>query len=389
MASTLNLGSLDLDPKQETEYVNPYSETGQINIANETKEVIDDITLDDWQDLTQDEKDAWVENVLSEELETTPENSPDNPEIQEIMKKEGKSFKGVIDDVKSKLPAGVNLKELSKKASLADIKNNIDNVKNGMSVSKFAGKVPKPALFTKSMELLSKGGPALKKLSDYGVKVPLPGGILGDALLSGNLTEGTFAVAALEEALKKSSDIKVGNFLGIPALKISKYIENFIVREAFELCASYGSHIACADIVRKYSSNLTPAMRFNALIKITRRYRIKYERFEKGSWKAGADFMVANFDVISPGWHDTIRRGDTIRRHNVFIKGNQDCLTVLQYNDRTMDAAVMQLDLRLVPEEPKIIGLDPPEAKPYINLADAAIKESSKQAKKLLAKMKK
>lgn len=211
-----------------------------------------------------------------------------------------------IESLQTQLPPGITMKEVVNQVPYSDIEKYSTTIKNG--IAKFndgAGGLvkEKPSFFTTSLKWAGKiGGWA----DGFGVKDKLSKltgldklGKIGLNPLDG-LTEGSFAMAAIELALKETSKIKVNGFLS--KTKLIKHLQEFIVTEVFFLCARWGSYVACVDIVKGYSTIITAKDRRKAIPLILENFRLKDEDVSLG-WQPAAENVFRQLDFISPDWN--------------------------------------------------------------------------------------
>lgn len=246
-------------------------------------------------------------------------------EFQAQLEKEGVTSEQKVSQVNKELPKGVTTKDTAKRGITVkdldrDMKRIKDRALNGGQEWNSNFSLKSLTWMQKAGKLVNPSGykSLLDKSKDFGLD-------FGD-----ELTEASFSLAIIEGALEASSktDIFEKYINGTP---LEKLFQDFIVKEAIELAAKWGSYTSVKSICQNYTvSNKTRKKCIELLFK---GFRIKDENLDEGLFKASRR-VVSHFDIIYPNWEKYMVGNNVINGQNdhaPILNGNKDLLTLLTY----------------------------------------------------------
>lgn len=244
---------------------------------------------------------------------------------QQQLESEGVTLEQKSKQVNNDLPKGVTVKDASKRGlTVKDLDRDMarikDRAKNGGQEwnSKFS--LNSLSWMQKAGKLVDPNGykGLLDKAKDYGLD-------FGD-----ELTESSFSLALIEGALQATSQVDIFEKY-IEGTPLEKLFKDFLIKEAIELAAKWGSYTSVKSICQNY--DVSKKTRKKCIELLFKGFRIRDEDLSDGMWKS-ARRVVSHFDIIYPDW-DKYINGTVVdpnkKDHAPMLNGNKDLLTLLTY----------------------------------------------------------
>lgn len=333
-----NENLFDLNPSRQATYVNPY--TGKsINALN----------------LTALSKSTEDTGFTKEELAALEKDK----ELIKELEEKGEDLPDYLSKLQSKLPKGAKLADLYKDVKLPDVNMYIDSIKSkgGSSLDNV-----KPGIIGSLIKYTKKLG-NIAQILNLEDKLEEVTGIVNAASVFSGATEGSFIIVAVKQLLENNSKSDVWGKLA--KTNLPDKLNEVILKEAFDLCAKYGSYTGCYEIIRYNPRVIDRSRRKKAVGAILKGFRHKDEDYTFGKFKV-ADEVKRHLDLISPRWQ-FVTDGDEstgIYDQSVWIEATPECCELMCYASGILVPPSVQLAF-----QPKVESLAELGPKYYGSLA--------------------
>ena len=266
------------------------------------------------------------------------EKIKEDPSVQQRLVETGKDLETYLGDVEKQLPTTEGLGYYTDELSVAQIERDIPRV-----VAAAEGTVDdiEPSLFKKALKYT---GVITDIAKVPGVNLKTNFQLTDGTSLEDLTTEGGLAVALTEEALSLTTKSSVWKYFS--GTSAEGQLQELFVKQGIDVASKQGSYDAVSELLRNHPGVIDEDRRYKAVINILKNFRLNDEDLSRG-WFDVAEHVVDKLHAISPGWHLTLRDGQTVQDLEPFIKANEGALSLLRYDDRTMASALIQYDMKL------------------------------------------